>query len=739
MPGVLIFCFGLSAALASTPAAPPASSPTPAEAFTNRLIHEKSPYLLQHAHNPVDWFPWGPEAFERAKKENKPIFLSIGYSTCHWCHVMEKESFENVATAKFLNDHFVSIKVDREQRPDLDSVYMTFVQATTGSGGWPMTVWLTPDRKPIVGGTYFPSREGQGLPTLMTMLTRVHEAWRDHQAEVEKQAADVTSKLRDFANQPSAGAGPLSADLLQKEFDALTATFDAKQGGFGPAPKFPRPVALQFLLDFAAREGTTSPPGKAALSMVLFTLHKMAAGGIHDQLGGGFHRYATDGIWLVPHFEKMLYDQAQLASVYTAAYQITHDESLLAVARDILDYVKRDMTEPDGGFDSAEDADSLPSLSATERSEGSFYLWTSDQIHAVLGPAESPLFDFVYGIAPDGNVPVGHGKELEKANILFQKHTAAEAAAHFHLSESDVASRLRSAGQQLLTARAQRPRPRKDDKILTAWNGLMISAFARAYQAAGDPADLAAAQHAARFLETHLYDSKTHLLQRAFAHGSLPTAAFASDYAMLIQGLLDLYQASLDTHWIEWALDLQASQDRLFWDSVNGGYFNVSSDDPTVLIRTREIEDQAEPSANSVAALNLLRLSRLLDDAALQERAGKIFRAFSSPLAASPGASPQMLGALAHSLSPSQQVVIVGKFDDPATQAMLTAAQRPFAPYRTLVWVDGSGDSKFFAQHAPFYNSLVSLHGKATAYVCRHYACQAPTTDLQAMIDSMNR
>lgn len=713
--------------------------PQGTERYTNRLIHEKSPYLLQHAHNPVDWYPWGQEAFDKAKRENKPIFLSIGYSTCHWCHVMEKESFENIDTATFLNNNFVCIKVDREQRPDLDNVYMNFVEATTGSGGWPMTIWLTPDLKPIVGGTYFPAEEGHGLPSLMTILTRVSDAWRDREPDLRQQAGDITAKLQAFANQPMAPAGPIDAGLLQKELEELASSFDAQEGGFGGAPKFPRPVALEFLTHLYARDGGSSAQGQQGLAMTLFTLKKMAAGGIHDQLGGGFHRYATDGIWLVPHFEKMLYDQAQLAVIYTEAYQITHDATCLSVARDTLDYVKRDMTDPEGGFYSAEDADSLLAATSADRSEGAFYVWTNDQINAVLGPAEASLFDFVYGVEQGGNVPDGHGKEFQNKNILFQQHTIAEAAAQFRQSPGQIELGLNQSRQKLLVARAERPRPRKDDKIIAAWNGLMISAFAKAYEATGEKADLGAANHAAHFIEEHLYDPATRTLLRAYDKGPMPTAGFASDYAFMIQGLLDLYDASLDTQWLAWALDLQASQDQLFWDTTKGGYFNAAASDPHLLLRNKDIDDEAEPSANSIAALNLLRLGRLLDDNTKQHQAEKLLGAFSSQLNNTPSVSPQMLVAAAYSLSPSQQVVIAGKTDALDRQAMIHAVQQLFTPYRSLVSVGDPESKAFFIGHAPFYNSLQAQGGKATAYVCRNYICRLPTSNLEVMIKSLTQ
>jgi len=570
-------------------------------------------------------------------------------------------------------------------------------------------------------------------------LNQVNQAWHDHEPDLRQQASDITAKLQAFVNQKTAPPGAIDVTLLQKEFGELTSSFDSIEGGFGGAPKFPRPVTLEFLTRFYARNGASSPEGKQALAMILFTLKKMAAGGIHDQLGGGFHRYATDGVWLVPHFEKMLYDQAQLAVAYTEAYQITHDASWLSVARDTLDYVKKDMTDPDGGFYSAEDADSLRTTTSTERSEGAFYVWTNDQVNAVLNPAEASLFDFVYGLEQGGNVPPYHGEDFQNKNILFQKHTVAEAAAQFHQSPGEIEQSLNQSRHQLLVARARRPRPRKDDKIITAWNGLMISAFAKAYEAAGDKADIHTAEHAANFIEEHLYDPGTRTLLRAYDKGPMPTAGFASDYAFLIQGLLDLYDASLNTHWLAWALDLQSTQDQLFWDSTNGGYFNAAANDPNLLLRSKEAEDEAEPAANSIAALNLLRLGRLLDDKMKQQQAEKLLGAFSAQLKESPEASPQMLVAVAYNLSPSQEVVIAGSAGAADSKAMIQVAQQIFAPYRTLVLVDDTDSKAFFTQHAPFYNSLPAKDGNATAYVCQNYICQLPTTQLETLSKSLTQ
>ena len=534
---------------------------------TNRLIHEKSPYLLQHAHNPVDWYPWGEEAFAKARKENKPIFLSVGYSTCHWCHVMERESFENTDIAKILNEHFVSIKVDREERPDVDSVYMTFVQATTGGGGWPMNVWLTPDLKPFVGGTYYPPDDREGLPGLRSMLLHITELWEKNREQVTMEAEQVMKTLQGYtARSSKSEPGELGRAPLTQGFESVAASFDKTLGGFGPPPKFPRPVDFSFLFHVYAREGRTSKVAQNALEMSLFTLRKMADGGIHDHLGGGFHRYSVDAYWHVPHFEKMLYDQAQLTVSYVEAYQITRDPFFAEVARDILEYVRRDMTSTQGGFYSAEDADSLLTAGKPEHAEGAFYVWTNDQIRQALGEERAKIFNAYFGVEAKGNAPKGSDPrgEFSGKNILIERQSISALAKAFQLTKTEARKSLDESRQKLFALRAKRPRPHLDDKIVTAWNGLMISAFARASQVLDEPAYLQAATAAATFLRDRLYDSKSHTLRRSYRQGASETNGFLSDYAFLIQGLIDLYETTFDTHWLAWAMELQTTQDAFF-------------------------------------------------------------------------------------------------------------------------------------------------------------------------------
>jgi uncharacterized protein YyaL (SSP411 family) len=494
---ILLLCFA--------PASPQdAPKGTPKPMHTNRLSQEKSPYLLQHAHNPVDWRPWGKEAFEESKKTNRPIFLSIGYSTCHWCHVMERESFENEAIAKILNDNFVCIKVDREERPDVDRIYMTYVQATTGGGGWPMSVWLTPELTPFVGGTYFPPEDRYGRPGFPTVLQRISEAWHRDREKIVASSREVIDRLRSDTQSGKADGAAVSHEVLDAGFALFRRSFDERRGGFGGAPKFPRPVSLNFLLRYHARI-----KNKEALDMVVKTQRAMAKGGMNDQLGGGFHRYSVDADWFVPHFEKMLYDQAQLAISYLEAYQISGDRSLADSARQIFDYVLRDMLDKDGGFYSAEDADSvIDPAKPEEKGEGAFYIWTQAEIEKLLGETAAKYFCYQFGVKPTGNVDHDPQNEFTGKNILFLAHTTEETAAHFKASAGEVASSIAASKTKLLAERSKRVRPHLDDKVLTAWNGLMISAFAKGGAILSEPRYSKAAHRAADFILARLYDPK---------------------------------------------------------------------------------------------------------------------------------------------------------------------------------------------------------------------------------------
>jgi uncharacterized protein YyaL (SSP411 family) len=698
-------------------------NPAPsAPKYTNRLVHSKSPYLLQHAHNPVDWRPWGDEAFAAARSENKPIFLSIGYSTCHWCHVMEHESFENPQVAKVLNDHFVCIKVDREERPDVDRVYMTFVQATTGGGGWPMSVWLTPDLKPFFGGTYF-------LPPQFTsLLEQITGSWQTNQAQIQASGDSVTRQLRQFTESSSPADGTLGASLLDATYQQIKAGYEPKHGGFGGAPKFPRPVILDFLLRYHARTGT-----KDALEMSLFTLRKMADGGMHDALGGGFHRYSTDTRWHVPHFEKMLYDQAQLACAYLDAYQITHEQFFAEVARDILDYVRRDMTGDEGQFFSAEDADSPLPENPSAHAEGAFYVWEAKQITDALGQESAAIFNYRFGVKPGGNVESDPRDEFPNKNVLIVTHSIEETAKQFGKPPEAITQLLAEARQKLFALRTKRPRPHLDDKTLTAWNGLMISAFAQGYQVLDDPQYLAAATKSARFIRTKLYAADTGRLLRRYRAGEAAIDGFADDYAFLIQGLLDLYEASFDIRDLSWAYDLQKKQNELFWDESGHGYFSTTGHDPSVLLRQKEDYDGAEPSPNSVAALNLLRLAQMLDEKPFQAMAEKTLGAFGARLEQSPSTMPLLLSALDFSLAKPKQIVIAGQPSAPDTRAMLRAVHARFLPDKIVLLADGAEGQAFLGQHLEFIREVKPVDGKTAAYVCEDYACQLPTPDLDKL------
>ncbi|PWT83864.1 MAG: thioredoxin domain-containing protein, partial [Acidobacteria bacterium] len=699
------FRFGILALTCLVTSSDTSAESTPGRGeHTNRLAHEKSPYLLQHAHNPVDWFPWGEEAFAKARRENKPIFLSVGYSTCHWCHVMAHESFENEEVAAIMNREFVNIKVDREERPDVDRGYMTFVQATTGSGGWPMSVWLTPDLEPFTGGTYFPPEDRFGQPGFRKVLERIATAWKENHNQLVEYGGKIVAALRESQSRATT-EGKIDAAILDAAYKQLDRSYDPKEGGFGNAPKFPRPVTLNFLTRFYARD-PKNESGKHALEMTLFTLRKMTAGGMHDHIGGGFHRYSVDRYWHVPHFEKMLYDQAQLAVAYLDAFQIRHDQQYEAIARDILDYVARDMTSKEGGFFSAEDADS-PVVAAgadrgkVETKEGAFYIWTKKEIDDALGDA-AEIFDFHYGVQPHGNAPEGSDPqdEFRGKNILIERHTIPETAQRFKRSEQEIAKSLAQSHERLFAIRAKRPRPHLDDKVIAAWNGLMISAYARAGQVLDDPRYLEIATRAAKFLQANLYDSSRKILYRNFRQGRSEIEGFADDYAFVTQGLLDLYEASFDIEWLKFAVQLQETQDRLFFDEKNGGYFSSGGTDKSVFLRMKDDNDGAEPAASSVAALNLLRLSQFRDDpaAAGAERAKKTIDAFTTTLSHFPSAMPQMLVALDYSLSKPRQIVIAGKKDATETRALLREVNRHFLPKTVLFLADGTEAQKYLGE-----------------------------------------
>jgi uncharacterized protein YyaL (SSP411 family) len=710
----------------------------------NRLAAARSPYLLQHAHNPVDWYPWGEEAFARARAGDRPIFLSIGYSTCHWCHVMERESFENPEVAAVLNEHFVSIKVDREERPDVDRVYMTFVQATTGSGGWPMSVWLTPELKPFHGGTYFPPTSRWGRPGFLELLREIARVWQADRGKVQTSAEGVLAELGKGAIRSSGRAVP-GEEALARTVRQFGEMFDGRHGGFGGAPKFPRPSELLFLLREYARTGDG-----AARDMALSTLQAMGLGGIRDHVGGGFHRYSVDAAWRVPHFEKMLYDQAQLVLAYVEAAQVSGDAFFMDVAEDTLRYVMRQMTDEAGGFYSAEDADSVPPERAGEpdahRMEGAFYLWTSAETDARLGD-DAALVKQRFGIEPDGNAPADPQQEFTGKNLLYIARTVRELAAEFLMAEAEVAEILNRARLTLFRARLDRPRPHLDDKVLTAWNGLMIAAFARTarvLRAAGGEsrqsagAYLDAARQAADFLQQLMWDEASATLLRRYRGGEAGIEAYAEDYAYLAFGLIELFQADPDPRWLSWAVTLQRRQDELFWDDEAGGWFSTTGHDGSVLLRLKEDYDGAEPAASSVSAGNLLVLSHLVEEPVWVDRIERTLALFGDRLSRMGRSVPMMAAALSAYVAGPQQIVLLVGVDDPDTPGELEQAIAVrYLPFATVIRVTPA-QQVALADLLPVVAAMHPVDGHAAAYICQDFTCGPPVTRAEVLDDLLS-
>ncbi len=708
--------------------------------MSNRLAGERSPYLLQHANNPVDWYPWGDEAFEKARREQKPIFLSIGYSTCHWCHVMEHESFEDAAIAAVLNREFVPIKVDREERPDLDRVYMAFVQATTGAGGWPMSVWLTPDLKPFFGGTYFPPASRWGRPGFIDVLTQLAAGWTKDPSSILASADDMIDKLRDATGAAGGGldrapvAGRGAIDIGVKAFiDA----FDRRYGGFGGAPKFPRPSELLFLLDAYALAGD-----QQARHVAQETLRAMAIGGVRDHVGGGFHRYSVDAGWRVPHFEKMLYDQAQLVLAYLGGAQVSGDVFYRVIAEDTLDYVLAELTSPDGAFFSAEDADSPPGAAQAAmigpgagdghgKREGAFYVWAAGEIDALFG-ADAPIVRRRFGIEADGNAPTDPQGEFRGLNIPYIAQDIEDIAARTGRTVDDVMRVLGTARQVLYDARAERPRPHLDDKVITAWNGLMIAAFARAARALVDSPNRRrwrdAAAQAASAIEQNLWRPGTRTLLRRYRDGESAIPGFCEDYACLIWGLLELVQATGDARWLAWAQTLQARQTELFFDPRDGGWFSTTGDDPTVLLRLKEDYDGAEPSAASVTVRNLLTFAHLTGDQTHRAAAGRALERYGSEIGRVARVMPLMLGNLAAWHGPSTEIVIVGDRADARTIALEREVATRHLPFAVVLPVVPGAAQAGLAAVLPWLAAMAPLAGAPAAYVCSGFTCQAPTS-----------
>ena len=675
---------------------------------TNRLAQETSPYLLQHAHNPVDWYAWGEEAFIRARQENKPILLSVGYSACHWCHVMERESFENDFIAQMMNAHFVCIKVDREERPDVDSIYMSAVQLMAGQGGWPMTVFLTPDGKPFYGGTYFPPVDMYGRPGFPRILESIAAAWASERIGIEAQGDTILQHL-DKGNDLTRDLPDtlLTPAVLENAYNTLSQSFDRTYGGFGTAPKFPQPCNLDFLLRFHARTGRQEP-----LAFVEKTLQKMAIGGMYDQLGGGFHRYSTDQTWLVPHFEKMLYDNAQLARTYAHAWQATGKAFYKGVAEETLEYVLREMTSAAGGFYSAQDADS-------EGEEGKFFVWTPDEVKAVLGERDAEVFGAFYDVTPSGN--------WEGNSILHVVMDARDVAQQFGLSVGQAAEILDGGRAKLLEARSQRVKPGLDDKILTAWNGLMLAAFAEVGAILARQDFIDAAVKNADFVLTHLAQKQENgdlRLLRTYRNGQAKFNAYLEDYAFYADGLLHLYQATFDARWLRTAHELMDTMLRLFHDDQHGGFFGTSRDHETLIQRPKDVDDNATPSGNSVAVEALLKLAVLTGEEKYRQEAARVLRKLGPVVEKHPYGFARLLGALDFYLSSPKEIALVGDLNSAVGQALLKTVYAAYLPNKIVV----AGSGREEDADVPLLQNRPLVSGQPTAYVCENFTCKAPVT-----------
>ena len=682
----------------------------------NRLIKEKSPYLLQHAYNPVDWHGWNEEAFERARAEIKPIFLSIGYSTCHWCHVMEKESFEDAEVAELMNEAFVSIKVDREERPDIDHVYMTVCQMMTGSGGWPLTIIMTPDKKPFFAATYIPKESRYGRPGMMELIPRIRDVWADRHKDVLDSAENMTTALQSIEKESSGEL--LDAGVLEKAYEELSQRFDKTYGGFSGAPKFPTPHNFFFMLRHWRRMDQPD-----ALKMVEKTLQEIRWGGIFDQIGFGFHRYSTDREWLVPHFEKMLYDQAMLALAYLETYQATGNTFYSETAKEIFTYVLRDLRSPEGGFYSAEDADS-------EGVEGKFYVWTEQELREILPADEADLMVRAFHVEKTGNFrEEASGKSLG-ANILYMGKPLSDIASDLKLPSELLKKKIDSARSKLFEVRERRVHPHKDDKILTDWNGLMIAALARGAQVLGDKTYSDAAEQAVAFILKKMRQPDGRLRHR-FRDGEAGIGAILDDYAFLVWGLMETYEATFDARCLETALDLNTDMIRHFWDQKGGGLYFTADDAENLIVRKKEVYDGALPSGNAVAMLNLLRLSRYTGDAGLEEQAFELQRAFSEQVRQFPSGYTQFLSAVDFSLSFSHEVVISGSL---GAKEMLDALRSRFSPNQVILFRPSGEAGSGVDSVAGFAKNYGSVDGKATAYVCSGRSCKEPTTDLKDLL-----
>jgi uncharacterized protein YyaL (SSP411 family) len=672
----------------------------------NRLIHEKSPYLLQHAFNPVDWYPWSDEAFEKAREEKKPVFLSIGYSTCHWCHVMERESFENEETAAYLTEHFISIKLDREERPEIDAIYMAATQAMTGSGGWPMTIMLTPERRPFFCGTYFPPKPAYGKPSFRQLLERITELWRTKREELIDSSNGLIEALFTNEKESESDIKLLSPTISESGFYYFDRSFDSKYGGFGSAPKFPRPVQFDFLLNHYSISGS-----ERAKEMVLTTLKKMALGGINDQLGGGFHRYSVDKYWLVSHFEKMLYDQAQLIESYLDAYQITKDSFYANVVHTTCDFVLREMTHLEGGFYSALDADS-------EGEEGTYYVWTYNEIKTLLGEEKAKIFVYRFLIEENGNWEYGK-------NVIAIKHSLDETASHFNKERLQIEKILSDSKRILFEARSTRICPHLDDKVLASWNGLMIGAMARAGDVIGEKKYTDAAIRAAGFIWQKLYREPGSKLLHRWRDGESRFDATLDSYAFLIKGYLELYEATFQDAWLEHAIILQIEQDKFLYDEKQGGYF-TSRETPDVIIRTKNDYDGAEPSGNSISVLNLLKLHSITSDTGYKNKAERTLLFFAAKVGKYPYTMPELLVGIDWFHYAPTEIVFVGSNNESTYQSFRVELSKHYIPRKVLLSSQSNAVSEFTKKLRPKDTLL-------TVYFCTNQTCDLPITDIDGL------
>jgi uncharacterized protein YyaL (SSP411 family) len=692
----------------------PVAQTTDTPKHTNRLAGETSPYLLQHAHNPVDWYPWGAEAIQKAKSEDKPIFLSIGYAACHWCHVMERESFESEEIAAVLNEHYVSIKVDREERPDVDEIYMTAVQAMTGSGGWPMSMFLTPDLKPFYGGTYYPPDDRYGRPGFKTVLLRLAEAWETRRSEVLDSAAKLTGHIEGLLTGSIGGESEITPAIVSNTAAALVKTFDSVDGGFGGAPKFPSAPSIQVLL----REYARTRDAKL-LEAAKVTLDKMAQGGMYDHIGGGFARYSVDAQWLVPHFEKMLYDNAQLVVAYTEAYQVTRDPFYADVVHETLNYLLRDMRDAGGGFHSSEDADS-------EGQEGKFYIWTLDEIEEMLGEADAKIAAAYYNLQAHGNF-TSHEPYHAGMNVLHTPESDDVVARNLAMSVEELREKIARIDKSLFDAREKRVRPPLDDKVLVSWNALTITALAKAHQTFGDEKYRVAAIEAAEFVlrEMSVDDGLLHT-HRA---GTSRIAGFLDDYAFFVDALIDLYESTFDPRWLDEAERLADKMVETFWDSESAGFYVSEEDHDGLILRVRASQDSSVPSGASVAAQALLRLAKFLDRADYHDKARALLESNYRFLAEAPRAFIKMIVAADFMVHAPREIAIAGPMSAASTQALLATVRTKFVPNKIVAWTDPASPSAAArAENVPLLAAKDLVAGKPAAYVCKDYACQRPVT-----------